>query len=692
MLSSLSHGLNKLFGQQFLGLILIFGAAFHFSPASASGQEKTRPEDQRAAITRHLNMNYPPPYCRTPEEWSAVRESLRQQILVAAGILPAPSKCPLNANIFGRLNREGYSIEKVYFESLPGFLVTGNLYRPLGKKGPFPAVLLPHGHFSYGRLENTATAAFQPLAVTFARMGYIAFSYDMVGYNDSRQVGHKFQGERESLWGFSVLGLQLWNSIRCVDFLEQLPDVDRSRIACTGASGGGTQTFLLTAVDDRIVLSAPVNMISSIMQGGDNCENAPNLRIDTNNVEIGAMMAPRPMIMVSATGDWTKNTLEVEYPAIQKIYRLLGAEDKITAARVKAEHNYNKETREHVYRWFSKWLSGTMEKEGQFEKNVTIESASDLLVFYGREMPAGMKTEQEIARDFMESAAKDIARVKPENPQEWKKFEAEYLPALRFSLMAESPAAADLQAFNIEPGQQPAFRVVRFSLTRRGKGDSVPITLWLPGGKLQPRQSVLLAHPNGSAEFETEGNPGKLVDTLLKQGCSVMVPDLFNTGKASFRRAESLGYFTTYNRTDDANRVQDILTSLSYLKAQTNDLPTKVVGFGNAGLWCMLARGLAEGQASFSADLSRFDAASDESFLKGLYIPNLRRAGDFKTAALLNLQSPLWAYNAAPGFPSQQILDSFKAMGKAALIRIDSVGAGDGQILNWILEGLQRIK
>src|SRR5690242_10887303 len=131
----------------------------------------------------------------------------------------------------------------------------------------------------------------------------------MVGYNDTKQTSHGFGGKSEDLWRFLPLGLQLWNSIRVTDFLEALPDVDASKIAATGASGGGTQTFLLTAVDDRIAVSAPVNMISAIMQGGDACENMPGLRIGTFNVEIGAMMAPRPMLMVSATGDWTKNTL-----------------------------------------------------------------------------------------------------------------------------------------------------------------------------------------------------------------------------------------------------------------------------------------------------------------------------------------------------------------------------------------------
>ncbi len=615
----------------------------------------------------------------------AVRGQLREQILVSAGIWPSLDKCPLNHHVFGRIDRDGYTIEKVYFESLPGFLVTGNLYRPLGRKGPFPAILAPHGHFSYGRLENTQTAAFQPLCVTFARQGYIVFSYDMVGYNDSRQVSHRFQGERESLWGFSVLGLQLWNSIRSIDFLEQLPEVDRSRIACTGASGGGTQTFLLAAVDDRIALSAPVNMISAFMQGGDICENAPNLRIDTNNMEIGAMMAPRPMIMVSATGDWTKDTLEVEYPAIQKIYRLMGAEDRIAAVRVRAEHNFNKESREHVYRWFSKWLDGSPAAEAPIEKNVPIEQASDLLVFYGREMPQGLKSERQVVNDYIQEAARKIETLRPSNPAEWEKFRSVFLPALRFSLMAEYPAAKDIQAFGVRPEQLPSYRVVRFSLTRRGKGDSVPATLWLPGGKIQPRQSVLLVHPGGSAEFEVAGGPGKLVDALLKQSCSVLIPDLFNTGKATYERKETRRFFTTYNRTDDANRVQDILTCLSYMRFQTDSIPAKVVGFGNAGLWCFLARGLTVEDVSFAVDLNRFDAGADEAFLKALYVPHLRRAGDFRAAAILNLQSPLWAFNAAPGFPSQWIQTSYQSLGKAALLKIEAEAPDEARIQSWIL-------
>jgi dienelactone hydrolase len=672
---------------------IVFTACLLALAADISPQEKSsRPGDQRAAVTRHLNMNYSTPFYRTKEEWLARKESLRLQILVAAGLWPAPTKCSLNAQIFSRLDRKGYSIEKVYFESYPGFYVTGNLYRPQGQKGPFPGVLSPHGHWSYGRLQNSELCSVPARCITLAKEGYVVFSYDMVGYNDSRQVDHRIQGERESLWGFSSLGLQLWNSIHSADFLESLPDVDKGRLACTGESGGGTQTFLLAAVDDRIGTSAPVNMISAHMQGGDVCENAPNLRIDTNNVEIGAMMAPRPMIMVSATGDWTKDTLEVEFPAIQRIYKLLGAEDKVSAVQVKADHNYNKESREHVYRWFGRWVLGSLSPESLAEKDVQIEPVTEMLVFYGRDLPQGMKKERQIVEDFVQAADSAVDALKPVDAAGWERFKQAYEPALRFSLMAEYPSEGDVQAFAVAPLQQPAYRVIRFFLSRRGKGDRVPATLWLPGGKSPIRQGVMLLHPKGAEAFELGGAPGALIENLLKQSCSVLVPDLFNTGRASFQRTDKKEFFTTYNRTDDANRIQDILTSLAYLREQAGSLPIKVVGYEAAGLWCLCARALAKDDAWFALDAMQFNAASDDAYLKALDIPGIRRAGDLRSAAILNLRSPLWVSNAGPGFPTSWIQSVYQSLGRGDLLRIDADRAADTAIFNWLVSASNRSK
>ncbi len=188
----------------------------------------------RQMAFRTLNDRFPPPRLTTLDAWKTRADYLREHVLASAGLLPLPDKTPLRPSVVGEVTREGYRVSKVYFESLPGFFVTGNLYRPIGD-GPFPAVLSPHGHWTYGRLENTPTTSGPARAIGLARQGFVVFSYDMVGYNDSQQLPHTFGSRREFLWGLSLAGLQLWNAIRALDFLETLPYVRREALAATGS-------------------------------------------------------------------------------------------------------------------------------------------------------------------------------------------------------------------------------------------------------------------------------------------------------------------------------------------------------------------------------------------------------------------------------------------------------------------------
>jgi len=352
--------------------------------AAVSAQVAVHPSVPRTHLDR-----YPPPAARSGAAWSARAAYLREHVLASAGLMPLPRKTPLSPVIFDEITRDGYRVAKVYFESLPGFFVTGNLYRPIGA-GPFPAVLSPHGHWKNGRLENTDLVSGPGRAITLARQGFVVFSYDMIGYTDSRQLTHKFGGRRESLWGLSLGGLQLWDSIRSLDFLQSLADVKADAIGVTGESGGGTQTFLLAAVDDRVAVAAPVNMISLHMQGGCLCENLPGLRLDATNVEIASTIAPRPLLMVSATGDWTNETLEAEYPAVRSIYTLLGATDRVSAVQFHAEHNYNKDSREAMYRWMARWLQHAPVDVERPEQSFTVEPRENLLVLQNRALPGAL--------------------------------------------------------------------------------------------------------------------------------------------------------------------------------------------------------------------------------------------------------------------------------------------------------------
>jgi len=515
-------------------------------------------------------------------EWEAHKKKLREQILFAAGLVPMPEKNPLHPVIFGRLERQGYSIEKVYIETLPGYYLGGNLFRPRGKTGKFPGVLVTHGHWNYGRLENQPLNSGPARCINLAMQGYVAFSYDMVGYNDTTQTPHDFGGPREQLWNFNPMGLQLWNSIRALDFIESLPDVDSERIAMTGESGGGTQTFLLTAVDDRVKYSTPVNMISAIMQGGSQCENGPGLRLDTFNVEIGAMMAPRPMLMIAATGDWTKNTPREEYPAIRSIYELYDRAANVETVQIDAPHNYNQASREAMYTFFNHRIAGG--REDVKERHVEIEKLEDMLVWQGRPLPANALTYEQLLEQW-------IARAKQQNAET---RDPEVLRTrLRLALSTEWPERVLSEA----QGE-------RAVLSRAGKGDRVSVRR-IGGGV----PSVVVIDPGSGKD---PAGPALLVT-------------VFQTGQAVAPRNRSAEFFLTFNRTDDQNRVQDILTALAYLKQQgAQDL--RVVGTGKAAVWALFAA------AAAPVPVAVEDTAKDEDFTERFFVPGILRAGGLETA------------------------------------------------------------
>jgi dienelactone hydrolase len=488
-------------------------------------------QDSRNTVIRNTDTHYTPRVYKTLAEWEARRTYLRNQILSAAGLLPMPAKTDLHPRIFGRIENHDYSIEKVLLETLPGYYLGGNLYRPLkpAPAGGFPAVVSPHGHWNYGRLEHTPVASIPARAINLARQGYVVFAYDQVGYNDTIQTPHDFGGPKEDLWAFNPLTVQFWNGIRAVDFVESLPEVNRQTIGATGASGGATQTFLLAAVDDRIQFSAPANMISATMQGGAECENAPNLRVDTFNVEIGAMMAPRPMLMVSASGDWTKNTATEEFPAIRALYALYDKAANVETLHLDAPHNYNQQNREAMYRFFGKHVLADGDANHFKERSIRLEKLQDMLALHNRTLPAGALTFDGLWAEWVQRAKSQTSAIADRETLR---------QMLSFSLLADWPAEVLSQL----DGEKAV-------LSRLGTGDRVP-GIWIKG-KGTP---ALVVAPDGAAAARQRPE----VTELLAAGRPVLMIDAFQTGAAVAPRDRSGKFFTTFNKTDDANRVQDI--------------------------------------------------------------------------------------------------------------------------------------
>jgi dienelactone hydrolase len=633
-------------------------------------------QDARNADVHDTNTHFAMPVFTSREAWLTRVAFLRKQILASAGLLPMPEKKPIHAEVFGKIERNGYTVEKVLLETWPGFYLGGNLYRPAGKQGPFPAIVSPHGHWHYGRLENQQLVSVPGRCINLALQGFVVFTYDMIGYNDTNQIPHHWGSRRQDLWSVNPLGVQLWDSIRAVDFVSSLPEVDPSRIGATGASGGGTQTFMLMAVDDRIKAAAPVNMISAEMQGGI-CENAANLRVggnnDTSNMVVAALMAPRPLLMISAS-DWTRNTRRVEYPSVRSIYRLLDAEQNVETAHVDQVHNYNKESREAMYTFFGARLLGS--KGHVTERAFTVELPSDLLAMFGRQRPAGaIGSLEEFTRDRIADARRGVDELKPRDAQTLVSAREAFRERLMFSLLALEPSAVEL----ISEAKKTAEHEESLLLGRAGKGDRIA-AIWLTPSKPNPAIApTLVVHPDGAAWVRASS----LTKGILDRGGVVMAIDAFQTGSAKARRHTDAPGFTWFNQTDDANRVQDILTALAYLQNRSGARTVNLVGMEIAGVWTYFARTLAGTGVNLAADLAQFRTDDEEEYLRRFDVPGIRKAGDFRAAAVVDTEGRLFLHDTSADFPADWVKQSTQAGGLTPA-ETRNAKATEAELLAWL--------
>ena len=558
--------------------------------------------DLRGTEPADYKTHYKMPSYQSRKQWEIRRHELQQQVLSAAGLLPLPAKTPLHPRVVRHLEYEDYAIEVILLETLPGYFLGGNLYLPLRQRSSVPAVLIPHGHWKRGRLENLPLYSVPALGINLARQGYIAFAYDMVGFNDTRQTSHGFGGWSETLWGFNPMGLQLWNSIRAVDYLQSRAGVDGRRIAITGASGGGSQTFMLAAVDDRIGFAAPVNMVSAYMQGGDPCEEAPNLRVGTFNVEIAAMMAPRPMLLVSSTHDWTRNTPVEEFPAIREIYRLYGVPQNVQNVHIDAEHNYNRQSREAVYRFLNCRLQSACTTVGPFDQEIFVPKDEDLLAF-----PKSGARDLEGYADVFQ-AWQVVGALSPQSHDANAQRDA-----LRAAIGAKWPSHVTTST----RGHQTV-------LSQASQSEAVT-GYWI-SGKGEP---ILVVHPAGPAVAMR----AQAVADLQRSGRPILILDAHSEGRARAQKALSDRYFLSYNRSVDAERVQDILTAAAWLSQKAGG-KLELIGLGNAGVWCVFAAAIAPVPIELTSELNGF-GGSDQDFRERFFVPGIQRAGGLSAALKL---------------------------------------------------------
>jgi dienelactone hydrolase len=551
-----------------------------------NGATQAESTDPRLGPPRTLNNYFPMQAVASAEAWATREAKLRRQVQLAAGLWPPPRKTPLNPVVHGKVERDDYTVERVYFESVPGHYVTGSLYRPKTGSGNRPAVLCPHGHWPNGRFhahsegtlkKEIASGAetfdpsgrypLQARCVQLARMGCVVFHYDMIGYADSIQFTSHRPGLRDHMntkvdWGYfspqaelrlqSMMQLQTWNSIRSLDFVASLPGVDPARIAVTGASGGGTQTFMLTAVDPRIAAAFPAVMVSTGMQGGCTCENANYLRINAGNIDIAALAAPRPL-GISAADDWTKELMSKGFPELQSLYRMLGVPDKVHAeAFVQYKHNYNQVSRHVMYRWFNRHLK--LDVDTPRERDFTPLTREELTVWTDKKPEqAGEAHERELLKWWTQEGTYQL-----EHFADWTTFRRVVGGAW------ESIIGRDLDTTG-------EVRVEGNQLVNRF-GEGVAFARDKPGGD---KQAILLG-TDGSRTLRSAA-----ARAIRDKGFHCMAIDLIHPGTNSSLQPHSkdqkpwkrfVGYTYGYNHPGFVQRVHDVLTAIAYARTQGKEV------------------------------------------------------------------------------------------------------------------------
>jgi dienelactone hydrolase len=700
----------------------------------------TLPDDARLAPPKSLNGYFPftPPTSKA--EWDKRADFVRRQILVSQGLWPMPTKTPLKAVIHGKTDFPDYSVEKAYFESAPGFFVTGNLYRPKDVQGKVPAVLFAHGHWQNARLseesednlrkeiatgqerfERGGRSRFQSMCVQLARMGCVVWQWDMLSDSDSHQIGrgivHSFAKQRPEMntvdnWGLyapqaeahlqSIMGLQTWNSIRSLDFVLSLPEVDPARTAITGASGGGTQTMLLAAIDPRVALSFPAVMVSTAMQGGCTCENASLLRVNTGNIEFAALFAPKPQGLTTAA-DWTQELAEKGFPDLKKLYTFLGAPDNILLQRGEHfPHNYNAVSRSAFYTFLNRHFKLGF-KEPVVEHDYDVLPREQLTVWdTGHPEPPRESPdfERKLLRYFTDDAENQL-KASAASPERLKQEVGSAVEVLIGRTLA---GAGETEWLLKNKTDRDTYVEMSGLVRNKTFHEELPV-VWLYPKKWNGRAIVWLDDAGKSALYNADGSMKPAVQQLVNSGATVLGADLLfqgeflsdgqpvkETRKVADNNREFAGYTLGYNDSLFAQRTHDILTLVKYLKtAEVTGHPKPssiaLAGFGSAGPLAAAARavsGDAIDRAAIDTGAFRFGKLLD--YRDPQFLPGGAKYLDVPGLLALGAPQKLWL--SGEGSEPALVSDAYKSAGQKERLSIFTGEAGQktAAAVAWLLE------
>lgn len=587
-------------------------------------------------------------------EWETRRKKLRDAMFQAMGA-PNPDKpCPLEPRIVETLPRKGYRIEKLLFQSLPDVWVTATAYVPETVKGKVPAVLAVHGHWPFARRDPVVQAR----CLGLMKLGFFVLAVDAFGAGErhtkpARGVYHgALYGS--TLWpvGRTLLGQQLYDNRRAVDYLRTRPEVDGSKLGITGASGGGNQTMYAGALDERFTAVVPVCSVgtyqSYLHAACCVCEVLPGALRSAEEGDVLSLVAPRAVLVISATRDAFQFSVGEAAKSIARarpVFGLFGVEDRLRHTTFESPHDYNQAMREAMYGWMTRWLKGEGDGSPIPEPKHEVEKVEDLTIFPDDKRPKGFLYPPTLAAREAKALLARWDDHKPDHAEEWESTAVHQRSRLR-KLFGEPPAVA-----------RPAMKLVRETsadgLTTRAlllqpEPDlPLPVLHRVKKGTAAPRKACVLLHLDGKAEALKH----PFARGLLDAGWAVFAPDLRATGETrpngdavagapdhnSAEHALWVGRPLLGQWVADVQHLLDALAMQSDLQRET----TAVVGLGAAGIVALTAGALAEDRVGAVAAVETMtsyvtDAAYPAGTRMGLLVPGLLTVGDVPQIAALN--------------------------------------------------------
>ncbi len=548
-----------------------------------TGQEssirKMLPESLKATAFSHLaEREKRIAALNTREEIEIRQRSIRETILRAIGGLP--ERTPLNPKVTGVLKRSGYRIEKVIFESRPAFYVTANLYIPETARAPYPGILLPLGHEAGGK----SNPDWQHLAITFARNGFVVLTWDPMGQGERIQLydpdwggskviqsttEHTIAGAQCLLLGHSFARHRIHDGLRALDYLVSRPEVDATRIGCTGNSGGGTMTAYLSALDNRIKVAAPSCYITSwkslldTIGPQDAEQNLPPFLSDgMDQADFVIAFAPKPYLIASAVQDFFPiGGARQTFGEVKRLYGMMGAGEKMSMVEADDKHGFTLPRRLATYRWMNRWLNGA--DQAIDEPQIEVESEVDLRCTASGQVTVSLNQETIFSINRAEAA-----RIKPRR----KAFSAvdqlriyqQEIRNLTQKLTAFEKAAGDLKAKNFGEIKRAGYRIEKLTY-ESAPGIVIPALMFTADGASGKRQPILYLHERGKAD---EAEPGGEIEELVHAGATVLAIDLRGMGETREELDRTDAFFNYFGAFESAMTAMLVGKTLIGLRAQ----------------------------------------------------------------------------------------------------------------------------